>query len=135
MESGLLLGHVVSKSGLKVDLDKVKALTRMQLQVGFPTSLKGLLQEFEMVWFGAEHRKVIDEHFQEMSQEVLKNIHHQPLKGSGCVAKTKRHPVEGEGPPLRSESGLQLILRSDEHLVVTGKPVQEAIAFMTGNMV
>ena len=26
MESGLLLGHVVSKRGLKVDLDKVKAI-------------------------------------------------------------------------------------------------------------
>ena len=26
MESGILLGHVVSKNGLEVDLDKVKAI-------------------------------------------------------------------------------------------------------------
>ena len=36
MESGLLLGHVVSKSGLKVDLDKVKAI----LALTAPTNVR-----------------------------------------------------------------------------------------------
>ena len=30
MESGLLLGHVVSKNGLEVDLDKVKAILALK---------------------------------------------------------------------------------------------------------
>jgi hypothetical protein len=34
----------------------------------------------------AKHGEIIYEYFQEMSQKIFENVHHQPLERSGCVA-------------------------------------------------
>jgi hypothetical protein len=39
-----------------------------------------------MILLVAKHGKIIYEYFQEMSQKIFKNVHHQPLERSGRVA-------------------------------------------------
>lgn len=82
----------------------------MQLQVGFPASLKGFREAVEVLCFLAADGEIIDEHLQEMLEKILEDVHHHLLECSGHVVESEWHPVEGECPPIAGESCLEQVL-------------------------
>jgi len=67
--------------------------------------------------------KVDYEYFNEMTEKILENVHHQSLESSECIAQPERHPGESKSPPFRRECGLQSIAPLDEYLVISGKSI------------
>ncbi len=58
-----------------------------------------------------------------MPHEVMENIPHDPLEGSGCVAQTKRHPPECISTLVCYKRGVDLVAGPDVSLMIPGHPI------------